>query len=153
MTVPMLCLTLAAAVAAAAGPQTPREQMRDMSWLAGTWQAKDFVTTYTTPEGGTILSVTRYFRDGRTTFFEFEHFAATDSGVVLTPYPGGRKSVSFRMTHYDAAARTAVFENPAHDYPRKFVFRRAGPDSLHIDLTGEEGGTFREERFRLHARR
>jgi hypothetical protein len=147
-------LLLAAAVAATPPrAMTPREQLLDMSWLAGTWQSKDFVTTYTLPEGGTLMSVSRYFKDGRTTFFEFEHFAVTDSAVVLTPFPGGKRSVSFRMVDYDPARRRAVFENPAHDFPKQLVYQRAAKDSLYIDLSGDENGAYREEHFRLHERR
>ena len=63
--------------------------------------------------------------------------------VTLTPWPFGKKSVSFPLKRYDAATRTAVFENLAHDFPQTFAYRLAAANRLQIRLTGEMRGATR----------
>jgi hypothetical protein len=87
-----------------------------------------------------ILSATKEIRNGRTTMFDFERFEEKEGGVLLTPYPFGRASVSFEMTRCDPDRKEAVFENPSHDFPKRFTYRLAEKDRLLIRLEGEEKG-------------
>ncbi len=97
------------------------EQVEALDWLAGSWSGDmwggRFHAFYSTPEGGTILSHSRLLKEGQEAFYEFEVFALRDGVVHLQPFPRGAKAVGLRLHSHDAAARTAVFENPAKDYP------------------------------------
>jgi len=115
--------------------------MSDLAWLEGVWRGRvgtrDFEARYTSPEGGLILSMSKYTSKGRAVEFEFEQFDERDGTLVLTPYPQGNKSpVRFRVTDFDSSTRRAVFENPAHDFPTKISYQRVAEDSLTILVSG-----------------
>jgi hypothetical protein len=51
--------------------------------------------------------------------------------------PGGRPETAFASTQHDA--RSIVFENAAHDYPKRVGYRRSGDDALEAWIDGGEG--------------
>ncbi|MBM3512099.1 MAG: hypothetical protein FJX59_00110 [Alphaproteobacteria bacterium] len=51
-----------------------------------------------------------------------------------TPYLRGKMSVSFTATALGTAE--AVFENLAHDFPKRIVYRRVAPDRLEARIEG-----------------
>lgn len=113
----------------------------DLAWLEGTWRgrvgARDFEARYSGPEGGIILSASKYSTNGRPAGFEFERFQEKDGHVVLTPYPEGKESpATFRLTDFDQKNRRAVFENPQHDFPTKISYHRVADDKLTILVSG-----------------
>jgi hypothetical protein len=122
----------------------------DLSWLAGSWRgeiqgakaATRFETHYTAPQGGVILSISKAFRpDGKLAWFEFERFESQDGVLRVTPYPGGKASVSFTLVEYDAAAKKAVFANPEHDYPNRITYQRVAEDRLRFVVAGDKQGS------------
>jgi hypothetical protein len=113
-----------------------------LAWLAGRWSGPmwggEFVAAYNAPAGGTLLSFSELRKDGKAAFYEFEVFEARAEGLVLTPYPGGQKKETFRLTSSEASK--AVFENPAKDFPTRIEYHRAAEDRLVITLSGGAGG-------------
>jgi hypothetical protein len=84
-----------------------------------------------------ILSTSKAFRaDGKLSWLEFERFEARDGQLTVTPYPGGKASVSFTLAEYDAAAKKAVFTNPGHDYPNRITYQRVAEDRLLLVVAG-----------------
>jgi hypothetical protein len=113
----------------------------DLAWLEGTWRgrvgARDFEARYTGPEGGVILSASKYSTNRRPAGFEFERFQEKDGHVVLTPYPDGKESpATFRLTDFDQKTRRAVFENPQHDFPTMITYQRVADNRLTILVSG-----------------
>jgi hypothetical protein len=113
----------------------------DLPWLEGVWRgrvgSRDFEARYTGPEGGVVLSASKYIAQGKAAGFEFERFEEKDGHVVLTPYPEGKESpATFRLTDFDQKTRRAVFENPEHDFPTKISYQRVAEDSLTILVSG-----------------
>jgi hypothetical protein len=134
-------------------PASP-PSIAELSWLEGVWRgkigARDFEARYTSPDGGLILSASKYIAGGKAVGFEFERFEEKDGTVVLTPYPDGKSSVSFRLTDFDHKARRAVFENPAHDFPTRISYQRVAEDSLTILVSGPgKGGKESVIRYQL----
>ena len=129
--------------------------LTDLGWLEGTWRgrigARDFETRYTGPEGGVVLSASKYSTNGKPAGFEFERFEEKGGHVVLTPYPDGKESpATFRLTDFDQKARRAVFENPKHDFPTKISYQRVADDSLTILVSGPgKGGKENVIRYEL----
>lgn len=113
-----------------------------MDWLSGTWSGTDgesvWETCYSTPEGGMIVSASKQITNGKAVMFDYEVFVEKDGKVVLTPFPFGNKSKAFPAT--EVTAGKAVFENPKHDFPKKFTYQRTKDGELHITLEGEQGG-------------
>lgn len=122
---------------------TPTEILSSLGWLEGNWlgevDGRLWETIYGSPDGGQILSMSKEIVDGKLVFFEFERFSTSATDVLLWPYPAGRNSVSFRLVEHDAGRQRAVFENLAHDFPKRIVYERTG-DLLEIDVTGERRG-------------
>lgn len=121
----------------------PGHTLEDVAFMAGCWRGEFegggvIEERYTPPEGGLMLGTTRFFRGGRAVQFEFALLRADSSGVVLTPYPGGRRSEdSFRLT--EAGPGRAVFEAPEHDFPKRIMYSE-GPDGSHTArIDGGEG--------------
>jgi hypothetical protein len=120
----------------------PGAKLADLGWLAGHWRGTlkngaTFETHYTGPEGGLIASVSKEVKKGRAVSFELEIFSEKDGNLIYQPHPNGKKSEhAFPLLAYDAAAKRAVFENKAHDYPQSFTFHLAAPDNLVITLSG-----------------
>lgn len=129
-------------------------RLSDLGWLQGAWsgkvQKRRVELIYSSSAGGMIVGATKEFtaRSGRP-MFDFEHIVDDKGTLVLTPYPFGKKSVSFRSTRVDAKARTVVFENMKHDFPQRFTYRASKPDELTIELEGIERGKTQVIRYQL----
>ena len=129
--------------------ESPQPDIASLSWLSGEWEMEGFKAHYTTPEGGQIFSVSRYFKDSKLSFFEFEHFYTNEGELFVTPYPKGEKSDSFKLVNFDPAVKKAVFQNPEHDWPKELSYERVSDDQLLILVSGPEGGKMRVEKFDL----
>jgi hypothetical protein len=109
-----------------------------LAWLSGKWSGPmwggEFVTTYTAPAGGKLMSFSELLKGGKATFYEFEVFEATEGGLIFTPYPAGKKKETFKLA--SAEANKAVFENPAKDFPTRIEYHRKEKDRLVITLSG-----------------
>jgi hypothetical protein len=112
----------------------------DLSWLEGTWHGqvggRNFEAHYTGPEGGQILSASKYTKEGQPAGFEFERFEQRGDTLVLTPYPEGNSSVPFPVAEYDSKSRRVVFENLGHDFPTRISYQRVAKDRLTILVSG-----------------
>lgn len=89
------------------------------------------------PEAGVMLGTTRFFRDGALVDWEFARLEETDSATVLWPYPKGVRSArGFPLVR---AGAEVVFENLAHDFPVRIVYRKLGPDHVAPRIEGRDG--------------
>jgi len=115
----------------------------ELSFLTGNWSGTDgssvWETMYTSAEGDQIVGASKEFRGERVAMIDFEHFYVREGALRMTPYPFGKRGVEFTLTGFDAATRTAVFENPEHDFPKKFTYRAVGDDRLTVELVGQMG--------------
>jgi len=120
----------------------PPAKIDSLSWLAGKWSGAmwggEFVATYNAPAGGKLLSFSELRKQGKAVFYEFEVFEATESGLVFTPYPGGQRKETFKLTASEGSK--AVFENPDKDFPTRIEYHRSEKDRLVITLSGGDGG-------------
>lgn len=143
-----------AARAADPSAASPGAGVAQLAFLTGTWhgatssgRTADEVISST--EGGVMVSAGREFKDGRCVFFDLSVFAEKAGVLTLQPYPNGKISKdAFPATSLDVTAKRVVFENPAHDFPKKFVYEVKG-DRLKITLSGEMKGKMVEEVFDL----
>ena len=151
---PLLGLIPASAAPAAQDPlPKPSDILASLEWLEGAWRGQVnmnvFEASYTSPEGGEILSCSKEIANGRCVFYELERFLVEKDEVVLVPHPGGKASIKFPLSDWDPTARKVTFENLTHDFPKTFVYHRAADDRLVITLTGLENGKTRTEVYDL----
>lgn len=118
------------------GPQLP-------VWLEGTWTSGDSIglvteswekinsglmageALFATAEGKTIIEVLSIFTDeGKLVY------------AALVPDQNEGKEIIFIDTNLQPDS--LVFSNPGHDYPKKIVYHRLGPDQLGISLYGSK---------------
>jgi uncharacterized protein DUF6265 len=120
-------------------PASP-PSIHDLAWLEGTWRGvigdRDFEARYSGADGGQVLSASKYMKEGKAAGFEFERFEEQGDSLVLTPFPEGKSSVTFRLAELDPKARRAVFENPDHDFPTRISYERVANDRLTILVSG-----------------
>ena len=112
-----------------------------LTWLEGTWISEADGTRveerWTSPAGGAMLSTSRTLRGGRMVAFEFLRIVARPGAVVYIAQPGGRPPTEFALT--SSGPGLAVFENPAHDFPKRLSYRRTG-QTLAVEVEGDEKG-------------
>ena len=107
-------------------------------WLAGCWEmrAPNRVTMemWMPPSGGMMLGASRTVIGSSTREYEQIRLHAAGDTLVYTALPSGQREAAFRST--TVSSTTLVFENPAHDFPRKITYRRVGADSLVARVEG-----------------
>lgn len=148
-TVSILAASLFTALATPALAQTPA--LENLGFMTGCWQSTPdergtvLEENYTTPSTNLILGMSRYLRGGSAVMFEFSRIMRSDTAVVLTPHPRGVASVGFRLARL--AGDTASFENPAHDFPQRIIYRRDGDGLVaRVENMGGEGQEWRMTR-------
>ena len=143
-------LLLAAAIARPGRSQAAVAQpgpLAALAFMSGCWRGPfgeaaggTLEESWTAADTDVMLAAARYNQGGRTVGFEFSRIHADSAGVTLTPYPDGGRSVPFTLVRPGEEGR-AVFQNLAHDFPQRIVYRRAG-DAMVVriedDARGEE---------------
>jgi Domain of unknown function (DUF6265) len=146
-------ILIAAAALAAQAPGQP-----DLDWLAGYWLSCDarmeVAELWTTRRGGVMLGMSVTF--GTQAFgWEQVRIETTDdlSTMQYVARPrGATADTVFRLAR--GGPSEAVFENPAHDYPQRIVYRREGDVLIARteDMAGGNGQDFRYRAAPLNAR-
>ena len=141
----MIVAVLAAAALLADGAA----DVARLGWLAGTWvQEKDGVTvreTWLAPKDGVMAGVGQTNRPGRKPFVEYVKISAEPAGATFTAIVPGQAPTAFVML--PGSDGEAVFENKAHDFPQRVIYRRCDED-LCARVEGVVGGKPASEDWR-----
>ncbi len=143
-----LWLLQVSAVAAVAAPVTSHIIER-VGWLTGCWEQSSPDRTveehWLPPRGGTMINVGRTVRAD--SLFEYELVVLRERGERLAyeAHPSGQETATFLSR--ELSDTTAVFENPAHDFPQVVGYRLIGPDSLLAWIEGTRNGRVRRVEF------
>ena len=134
----------------AAAPGAPPTRATDgLAWLAGCWErrAGDRLLVeeqWLAPRGGTLLGVGRTTRGDSLVEFEFMRvYEGAGDTLVFAAHPSGQPAAEFRAPPPHGSGGAVTFENAAHDFPQRILYRRAGQDSLVARIEGTRGGTTR----------
>jgi hypothetical protein len=138
------CSTLGNVCAQPAGP------LSHAAWLAGCWAAegKDAGSQehWMAPAGGTMIGMSRTVRAGRTIELEFIRISTNSEGqLAYIATPSGQREATFVAR--STGAGELVFENPAHDFPQRIIYRRTGDQTFLARIEGARGGNLREVNF------
>lgn len=115
------------------------------SFMSGCWKTAPEVTPeyrecYTAPKAGMMQGSSQMIKDGATTSFEFSLVLQEQDKIIYRPFlKGVRAAVDFTLVKQ--SANEAVFENLAHDFPQRIIYRKAdGKLTARIeDATGKKG--------------
>jgi hypothetical protein len=137
-------LTLSATNLGAQTPATrPAQTISDLSWLAGDWQTarggrSQTDEHWTHPAGGSMLGLSRTVAGGRTYEFEYLRIEQREDGIYYVAHPKARcPGTDFKMTRLSTTE--VVFENPAHDFPKRITYRKTAEGSIVASVDGGAG--------------
>lgn len=139
----MLAILMAAALSGQA-------DVAKLDWLAGSWveEKAGVVTreTWQAPVDGAMAGVNQTQRTGQPAQVERMTIRAGPQGATFTAYIDGQPPAAFVLQ--PGAEGEAVFENMAHDFPQRVVYRRCGVD-LCARILGVSGGQTRAMDWRF----
>jgi hypothetical protein len=82
--------------------------------------------------------------EGKLASYEYMRIEARPDGVFYVALPSGQKEAAFKLvsaTRNEAESHTTfVFENPAHDFPQRILYRRGTEGWLYASIEGKTGG-------------
>lgn len=106
---------------ATAGPPTADS----LAWMSGEWRSEgDGARSeehWMSPAGGMLMGMHRDVTPGGVTF-EHIRIEVVEGALTYLASPQGAPATPFRLT--EVGPGHAVFENPAHDFPQRIVYRR-----------------------------
>jgi len=125
-----LPIALAALALAGAARAAPADDVQALAWLAGSWvQRSENLTVrevWTVPQDGAMAGASQTNRAGKRPFVEFMTIAAEPAGATFTARIEGQPPTPFVLK--PGAKDEATFENLAHDFPQRVIYRRCGED-------------------------
>jgi hypothetical protein len=115
--------------------------VEQLAWMAGCWRQESggriADEIWMAPSGGVMLGMNRTVASGRTVSSEFMQIGANGGRIVFTARPSGQAEASFTLLK--SGQRDVVFENTAHDFPQRVMYRRDG-DTLVGRIEGTRNG-------------
>jgi DNA-binding beta-propeller fold protein YncE len=132
--VTLLATGLAAATASAAS-------LSDLSFMSGCWKGKlakggTVEERYNAPTAGLMLGTSHTIENDKTRYFEFIRIEQKGEEVWMTPMPGGKASVSFKLVRLEG--KRAVFENLEHDFPKRIIYGLKEDGTLLARIEGDK---------------
>lgn len=141
-----LALTVASAL-----PQSATT-IKDVGWLTGCWAftrgSRHVTEQWTSPDGGTMLGVSRTVSNGKTTEYEFVIIREAGGRLEYVAKPSRQPEAVF--TSVRVTNDEAIFENPRHDFPTRIHYRRQ-PDGMLASVEGSINGNRRTIEFPYRA--
>jgi hypothetical protein len=143
LTAALLLAWAGAATAQSAG------RLGQVGWLAGCWERSTgpriVEEQWMRPRAGLMLGASRTVHGDSLVDFEQVRLLERDGHLIYAAEPAGQPPAEFEST---AVSDTAVvFENLAHDFPQRIIYRRRGADSLVARIEGTRGGQLRGRDF------
>jgi hypothetical protein len=130
-----------AAVAGPAQAAAPAVRADELTWMAGCWRQdsppRQIDETWMAPAGGVLLGMSRTVAAGRTVAHEFMQIRERDGVLSFVASPSGQAEAAFTLLR--GGAGELVFENRAHDFPQRVIYRRQG-DMLVGRIEGVQNG-------------
>ena len=150
LALPVGAAMLLVASGSPASLRSDRSPIGQVAWIAGCWERSSgnriVEEQWMRPRGGTMLGMARTVRGD--SIVEWEHLRIATEGDTLVYHaiPSRQAPAAFRAISVSADAVT--FEDRAHDFPQRVIYRRAGTDSLHARIEGTLRGQQRGIDFR-----
>ena len=138
----------ALALSAAAAPDGVPD-LAAVSWMAGNWRIEGSSMTveeqWMEPAGKLMLGMSRT-TSKRGSFFEFLRMEARADGVYYVAQPKGNPPTDFKLVRHSASE--AVFENLAHDFPKRILYRLDSANELTARVEGDASSKEQAEEFK-----
>ena len=122
---------------------TTTPTVADLAWIAGNWQTSPGKRAqvdehWTSPSGGSLIGMSRTVVGDKTVEFEYLRIEQRADAIYYVAHPKARcPGTDFKLTRL--AGQEAVFENPAHDFPKRIIYRKNSDGSLVATIDAGEG--------------
>ncbi len=121
-------------------------KIEDLAWLSGDWETApgrlQIDEHWTKVAGNSLIGMSRTVAGGRTVFFEYLRIEARGADIFYVAHPKARTpGTDFKLVKL--TAQEAVFENPAHDFPKRIIYRKNADGALTARIEGD--GTEKEK--------
>ena len=126
-------------------PQPARAaSVETVKWMAGCWSssaAGDDTHEYWFAAGAdAMIGIGRTVKGGQLASYEHMVIRGTPAGLAFIATPSGQREATFIASR--ASATGVTFENPAHDFPQRVIYRLE-KDSLRARVEGTQNGKVR----------
>ena len=127
------------------GNSGKHEKLATMNWLLGDWENKmeegNLSENWVSKDDSTFVGHSYFIKEKDTMSIESIELLQKGEDLFYIPTVKGQnndKPVTFKLT--TATAMEFTFENLAHDYPQKIVYKKAGPNDLIATISGTQQG-------------
>jgi len=120
----------------------PALKISDLAWLAGDWQTAPggrarIEEHWTVPAGGTMIGMGRTVVGDKTAEFEFLRIEQRGDEIFYVANPNANcPQTDFKLTRL--TGQEVIFENPAHDYPKRVIYRKNSAGSMVASIDAGE---------------
>ncbi len=135
-----------ALLAGMSGQAHAADAVAALGWLQGCWSEAGAEVgsgeQWMGPAGGTLIGSSRTVKNGKTVAYEFIQIRETEPGkLAYIVQPSGRPETRFVLLRQGGGE--FVFENLAHDFPQRVIYRRDGERGLHARIEGMSNGVIK----------
>lgn len=127
--------------------------LKDLNWLAGCWLNikgnQQRQENWTKPTAGMMMGIGIEINNDKVAEYEYMRIHQEPDGIYFTALPSGQSEASFKLIKIDNDnnSSSAIFENAAHDFPQRVIYRRNADRSLLVRIEGNIKGEFRAVDF------
>lgn len=124
--------------------QDSKPTIESFNWLAGCWGSAEKGAEQSTehwlrPAGGMMMGMGRTTKDGKVVSYEFTRIYQEPNGdIFFSAKLPKQNEVAFKLLKW--ADGTFVFENPAHEFPQRVIYRRQKNGDLAARIEGKMNG-------------
>jgi Domain of unknown function (DUF6265) len=128
-------------------------KIEELAWISGDWEtvsgASQIEEHWTKVAGGTMIGMSRAMAGGKTVFFEYLRIETRGGDIYYVAHPKARNpGTEFKLVRL--GPREAIFENLAHDFPKRIIYRKHVNGDLIARIEGD--GTEKENPQEFHYR-
>ena len=122
---------------------TPTPRIAELAWIAGNWQTAagrraQVDEHWSAPAGGSLIGMSRTIVGDKTVEFEYLRIEQRADAIYYVAHPKARcPGTDFKLTRL--SGQEVVFENPAHDFPKRIIYRKNSDGSLVASIDAGEG--------------
>jgi len=121
-------------------------KIEDLAWISGDWETApgrmQIDEHWTKVAGGSLIGMSRTVAGGKTVFFEYLRIEARGTDIFYVAHPKARTpGTDFKLVKLKG--EEATFENLAHDFPKRIIYRKNADGSLTARIEGD--GTEKEK--------
>jgi len=122
-------------------------KIEDLAWMSGDWETLPGKPPQTDEHwsiirGGSLIGMSRTVSGERTVYYEYLRIETRGNEIFYVAHPRAKNpGTDFKLVKL--SGQQAVFQNLAHDFPKRIIYRKNPDGSLTARVEGD--GTEREK--------